>query len=330
MNSAQEIQCPGLNGGNPLHFLAAMGVFRLLNLHDSDSRMRWAFDGIPYPVYWTRLSESELFEALAGDFGWVAVEDEGTSDKSKKKSGKNTLRLSRLQTKIPVVFGHDIIKRPVSDFRELAEKSLLADEKSLPIQHEIIAAFGSDAAFEEDKKSKQSEVLWSRFSFSNGGSGKCLLKDFRGCALKVNKETMSRTLKGIGNKDDVTSLNWDPTSQRSYAFQHGDPGNKENKVPCDATANALAFIGLTLFPSMPEKQTLLTVGISSSGDSWSWPLWKTLVSLPVVRSILNARQKTLASFEERGDVVFRFLSKRFSVNKRFYFSPSVPKKGRER
>ena len=331
-----EIKCHGLDGANPLHFLAAMGAFRLLCTHDADSKIRWYSAEYWFPAFLTVLEEDGVSDFLVRGFGWQPEEDQpgdelGGKGKGKKKASSNEktqVRVSRLEQIFPSVFGADIIKRPASQFRELAMKSIDQAKEwpdALPIQDELVAAFASDGILENSSGSKKEGVAPSLFSFSNGGSGKCLLKDFRSCALTVNPESIKNTLLKTGvNNDSVTDLCWNPASQRSYAFQHGDPGNGKNSVPCDATANALAFIGLTLFPSMPGEKILTTVGINDDGGCFTWPLWQTFLPLPVVQSVLNMKRdgKGHHTYEESGLQWMR--ARRFSLNKRFFFSPSIP------
>ena len=339
MSKMYEHECPGLDGGNPLLFLSSLGVFRLLCLHDPNACIRWLPGETYHPVFRTNMERDTLCEELARDFGWESYESEGSANETcirKRKSVKSgggkeeEPRTVRLRTHFPVVFSGDIIKRPVPDFRELAEKAAEASSvwpDALPIQDELVSAFACDGIIEKSSKSGEIPgVAPSLFSFSNGGSGKCLLKDFRTCAIRVKKNTVRNLLwNDEKNEDYVTSLNWDPASQRSYAFQYGDPGDQKNSVPCDATANALAFVGLTVFPSMPVRNGISTVGISSRGESWVWPLWKPFLQLCVLRSVLNTKLETEKNshLPEKDILVWQSVQ-RFSLNKRYFFTPSIP------
>jgi hypothetical protein len=339
MNTIFEHECLGLDGGNPLLFLSSLGVFRLLCLHDPEACIRWLPGETHHPVYRTNMERDALCDVLARDFGWEPSEsvapEIGTNSKKRKtakSAGKKEeeTRAARLKALFPVVFTGDVIKRPVADFRELAERSVKAPSEwpdALPIQDELVSAFACDGVIE--KKSKNGEipgVAPSLFSFSNGGSGKCLLKDFRTCAMRVKSGAIRNVLwNEEKNEDYVTSLNWDPASQRSYAFQYGDPGDQKNSASCDATANALAFVGLTVFPSVPGRNGISTVGLSSRGEAWTWPLWRPFLQLCVLRSVLNTRPEAeKSSFLPEKDVLVWQSAQRFSLNKRCFFTPSIP------
>lgn len=339
MSMKFEHKCPGLDGGNPLLFLSSLGVFRLLCLHDPEACIRWLPGETHHPVYRTNMDRDAMCDALARDFGWEpseSAEPENGANSKKRKTAKSAgekveeVRAARLKTLFPVAFSGDVIKRPVKDFRELAIRSVTAPSAwtdALPIQDELVSAFACDGIIEKSSKSGEIPgVAPSLFSFSNGGSGKCLLKDFRTCAMRVKSGAIRNVLWNEGkNEDYVTSLNWDPASQRSYAFQYGDPGDHKNSVPCDATANALAFVGLTVFPSMPGRYGISTVGISSRGESWVWPLWKPFLQLCVLRSVLNTQMEAEKnSHLPETDVLVWQSVQRFSLNKRYFFTPSIP------
>ena len=294
----------GLAGTNPLQMLAALGTFRLLALVDPGCRMEWIErDGTFRPRYRTEGDEGVLLRHLAGCFGWEAGEETGK-------------RTERLETLFPVVVGRDVIKRPVEDFRKQALEVLDGPRGgALPLQDELLAAFGSDGVADG-----QGEIHWSLFSFSNGGSGKYLLKDFRNCACWVTTKSLENTLKGQRNDDPQTSLCWDPSDFRSYAHQYGEPGDRKNRVGCDGTVNALAFLGLCLLPSFPAPVGLHSVGITVRKDRWIWPLWLFPLGLEVCRSLLASRPGTGG----RNPQIRWFQAERFSSNKRFYFRPSTP------
>jgi hypothetical protein len=289
-----------------------------------------------HPTYRTVLERGDFCERSARDFGWMPSAEaspEPVGNRVGRKTAKALAeaeeqeRLARLERLFPVACdGYDIIRRPPSAYRDLARK--LADQSpeqdeggALSLQEELLAALASDGVADASKKGEPVGVVPSAFSFSNGGSGKCLLKDFRKCALLVTPEGMRNALSERGgNADEITSLCWDPGDQRSYAFQYGDPGDGDNRVLGDATTNALAFVGLALHPSVPGKKGLATAGFSPKNDAWTWPLWTSPLSLPVLKSLLTSD----ARGHRRADVPQWRRSARISSNKRYYFLSSVP------
>jgi hypothetical protein len=225
--------------------------------------------------------------------------------------------------------GAEIIKRPAADFRKLAE-GLLRNPDVSPVQHELAAAMASDAVTDQ---TEAPGVTPSLFSFSNKQSGKCLLKDFLNCAATVTEQSTLNTLTRCdANREDVTTLRWDPTEQRSYAMQWGDPGDRRNRVSADATLNAMAFVGFAAFLSMPIGRSLASTGFGRGSGEWSWPIWSPALRLDVVRSLLadatiQSETPDRAALAMRGvEVVFR--SRRMKIGKpptvQYFFSPSRP------
>ncbi len=329
MNSLHEHLGPGLKGNNPLHFLASLGTFRLLYLHDSEARMKWDLENNPFPIYQTTLDEKNFCGLLAEDFGWnenkfKALKKSSKAEKPKKNpqnKGKNfeATQANRFFTLYPVIKGKKRIEDYTSeDFRELSIKLVASQDttKTFPLQLEILAAFGSDGFLKGENS-----ICPSHLSFSNGGSGQLLLKDFAQCALHVSPISLQKTFSGEkANDDEVTSLNWDPADQRSYALLYGDPGNPKNKVPCNATVNALAFLGFSCFPSVPGKKNLHTTGFFKKNKTFRWPLWEPFITFLTMQSLLVANSKAHLGREPS---ILWLESERFVLNKRSFFSPST-------
>jgi hypothetical protein len=198
------------------------------------------------------------------------------------------------------------------------------------LQQELAAAMASDAVTD---RSEEPGVTPTLFSFSNKQSGKFLLKDFANCALLVSPQTVLNTLTGrVSNRDNVTTLRWDPIEQRSYAMQWGDPGVKNNRVAADGTLNALAFVGLAAFPSMPLSRYLATTGFGREGANWTWPLWTAPLTWDTTKALLS--DSMLQTDEpDRKSLAARsihevFRSRRLKIGKpptvQYFFSPSRP------
>ena len=235
--------CEGLDGTNPLHFLASLGVFRLLTLRHFEARMRWEWHGGWRPEYhWDHSEEGEPMTVMASYLGaWLrelgrvenadailarrirdltaelkrlrdersgfakesaavaksrklargeakALETEACADHDLKISEKmNVLELSQteLNNSLGIGIAHlgDIISIPARLFRSRANSAVAAwlepstgtepcrDHPQLVA--EALAAHACDAVTDNGGK-----VQPTPYSFSNGASGQCLLKDF--------------------------------------------------------------------------------------------------------------------------------------------------------
>jgi len=158
------------------------------------------------------------------------------------------------------------------------------------------------------------------FSFSNGGGQQFLLKDFLSLVSLTTPEAVRCSLLGEpGRFLWCTSLNWDPMALRSYAHQWTEPESMPKET--DVAANALAFLGLGCLPVVPGPHGNLTVGFRAEGRTFRWPLWGKGLFLETVGSLLSQDLSVQEEAADRG-VSAVFEAKRFSSNKRLYFSPS--------
>lgn len=180
---------------------------------------------------------------------------------------------------------------------------------------------------EKDETPKVLLVAPTPFSFSNGGSGKYLLKDFANCAEYATEDSVRSLVGGpLRAEDKQTSLLWDPADQRSYALNWADPGDSKNKASCNATANALAFLGLCFLPVVPSGSRAAAIGMDRRARAFTWPLWSAPAESGTVRALLahpglHDASSLAPGDRARGiDAVYR--SRRFFLNKRPFFSPA--------
>lgn len=278
------LELKGIDGGTPIGILAALGALRVITRVDSNARMGWRIDGaFTRPFVETEIMSETFAEAVCAEANHVAES---------------------------VAAYGDVIKAPSEIYRQAALAHLEA--KGAPCgldDSDYFAAFACDAAVENEGAVKPTLL-----SFSNGGGMQFLLKDFRSLAKRCTAASVSTNI--LGDKPvltECTGLNWDTSSLRSYALRWNDP-NTDKKLT-DVPMNALAFIGLASFPSVPSKRSLATAGFGNDHKLWSWPIWDGALSHAVVRSLLCTRHPP--------GVLCHFASRRFVDSKRIYFAPAV-------
>ena len=89
-------------------------------------------------------------------------------------------------------------------------------------------------------------------------------------------------------KDKEHSLGFDPRGQRFHALMNVAPTNESNKGSVSA-ATFLAIQALPLFPCFVGNGRLLTTGFyrdDNREDWFSWPIWRTPITLDTLRSLL--------------------------------------------
>ena len=283
------LELHGIDGGSPLGMLAALGALRVATLSNRSARMGWNTDSLPFhPVLETTLTPDAFCEAVCAE--------------SRRVSGT-------------VAAYNDVIKTDAKTYIQTAEAHL--PENGLPgdlTDADYFAAFACDSVTDE----KDGTIKPTLLSFSNGGSGQNLLKDYQTLTVQCTLQLVhSNILEGTILTTDCTGLNWSPNSLRSYAYRWHDPGVKSKNDPkqTDVPLNVLAFLGLAAIPSVPSGRTLSTAGFDADGRRWTWPIWEGSDSYAVVRSLFGATPPS--------GIFCRFSSRRFTDNKRLYFAPAT-------
>ena len=355
------INIKAFTGTNPIGMLASLGAFRIAAMTDPHATLHWSIEGGCTPVITTTMNQEEFITAsirelyrLAGPKARSTRKLQLDGEKAKMNArlnvrGRNapgpeereTLQgqieaidaiLGGLQGHhpdgVPVINENELVTIPRDKFRTPAlELTRRSQTPHTPQDSDYYASLGCDGILKEKKG--QLLVEPTPFSFSNGGSGKCLLKDFKNCAAHSSLHTLHDLIDGhFKREDEVTSLLWDPADQQSYAHRWSDPGNRTVSPPrANATINALAFVGLTFLPVVPTGNRIIAVGMDKRLRKWTWPLWTLPATSPIVSSLLATQglddptPSHRHSLRQRG-IEAIYSSRRFFLNKRPFFSPS--------
>ena len=122
-----------------------------------------------------------------------------------------------------------------------------------------------------------------------------LLGNIRSVMARCGAAHLFRTLFAVWDYADALdnqSLHWEPTEDRRHAYQwhqpNGDPTRKRRGGMLGA--NRLAFEAWPLFPAFPNGEKLSTRGFRGTGmfdTFWTWPLWTAPLTPDGVASILS-------------------------------------------
>lgn len=262
----------GIDGANPLAFLAALGTLRTLSLAwpQSGVKMAWtAHTGAWRPI----LSASV---ALTED-GIVAIFAE---------------RLSRMADHPALAFADNLNVKPPA-FRTFAEAAKAAAMKADDVDGGIAADFA--AAFACDVLATEEGAVQDTALRTMSGAGhQHFLAFMRSIVKQTGPEHLRKALFARWTYDDAVTnqtLRWDPADDSRYALRwrdpSGDPARKKGGGMLGA--NRLAIEGLPLVTCAPVGATLRTTGFTGSGARstfWTWPIWTCPVGLDVCRSLL--------------------------------------------
>ena len=253
----------GLDGSNPLGFLAAVGTLRTASFAtpEADWRMSWqTHDGI-----WVPALSSKGMVPLASCF-------------------KRFLRVLRRESTPEFDFAENLNVSPKT-FRKVALEAQCQASNQDRRYADFVAAFGSEALVtKHDKKIIQDTALRTM----SGAGHQHFLGTMKQLVSKTKAEDLCKALfQPWDYSDDRLGLRWDPGEDRRYALRWDNPSGCPPKTV--RGANRLAIEALPLFPTAPDTRQLITTGFSRRGRSivFTWPIWRDPLSLDVVQSLLT-------------------------------------------
>lgn len=311
---SQVLVLTGIDGANPLAFLAALGTLRTLSLAwpQSEVKMAWvAQTGAWRPVLTASLP------LIQDDVVTVLAE-----------------RLSRMADNPALAFADNLnVKR--SEFRAFAmtarAAAMAADDVDGGIAADFAAAFACDAL-----ETKQGVVQDTALRTMSGAGHQHFLAFMRSIVDRTGPEHLRKALFARWRYDDAVTnqtLRWDPADDSQYALRwrdpSGDPARKKGGGMLGA--NRLAIEGLPLVTCAPVGSTLRTAGFTGTAARstfWTWPIWSCPIGLDVCRSLLA--QASLVRNGPAGHAELRatgvtaaFRSQRITVGKFRNFAPAT-------
>ena len=243
----------GLEGTNPLGFLAALGVQTIFDLEAEVPRLRWSDDVIPHAMVDPRYTVERIAEHAMRVFpSWreSSALEPGLVPTGDVKFEPGTLRAYLTNNREPT---------PVN-----ALATALVAEGSLD---------GNGVAKPTDLYFTAGRQLFLRMA----------------CEILQNVTVgdVANALSGPWPyTSELPSLMWDVTDDRIYALAAYDPASE--KKLSNPGAEALALVGLARYPVFAGKNRTLTQGFSGSWKRgwYTWPLWDRPAGSGAVRSLL--------------------------------------------
>jgi hypothetical protein len=300
-----ELVLTGLDGRNPIAFLAALGVLNALSDHAKTSvqpRLSWKSIGAYRPVLVDGPPREELVAILADDVasfrGEPAIlELREPSDQTLSKEDDLKPRPDRFAAYLRAIV------------RAESPRSLA-----------LAAALGTDVATDNNGNTKPTALHFT------AGQQQFLM--MVGELIKgVTTEDLQEALFGPWRYGrPLPVLQWDNASARDYALRSTDP-SKEKKLGVPG-ADWLGFRGLSFLRVAPIGHRIATTGCRGEWKSgaFRWPIWSgsltraTIASLVTSSEVFDVKTNVL---KERGiSVVFESSIKRSDQGGYGSFSPA--------
>lgn len=298
----------GLDGSNPLAFLAALGTLRTLSIALPDEKVR---------MVWEQAEGAwrpRVFCSLASDAKDFVAEIDGAM---RCEWGSQAFTIG------------DNLNLPARDFRKhLIEAIRGLDGLSTAANRvacDYLAAFGSEAIC--DEKGVMTDTALRTMS---GAGHQHFLKFCRDIIRNTEADHIRRTLLANWDyADDGRGLNlrFDPADDRRYALRWDDPSGDPSKTM--RGANRLAIEAIPLLPTMPVESGLATVGFTGRGARDTmlvWPIWTSPIVVDVVRSVLGQTSQLQGEAElaRQVGIAIIFRSARITIGKFRSFTPGMP------
>lgn len=278
-----EFMLSGLDGSNPIGFMAALGATLAASEIDARARLGWQDRGRWRPVLATELTRDQLLDALDRDrAGWPDEPAIGLRyAKAAKEDGKGDAKAGKVAhdlKPLPVIFRGYLagaIER-VPDFRGM--RFATGPRRNI----DYAAAFGTDLIQDNNGNVKPTAL-----HFTAGQQE--FLKSVSQLAEEVTRADLEEALFGPWRyARPLPMLGWDASIARDYALRATDP-SKAAKLGVPG-ADWLAFRSLAFFPVAAVGDELRTAGC---GGGWkdghfTWALWSDWLDVDAIRHACTA------------------------------------------
>ena len=258
------VRLDGLEGTNPLGYLAALGVQVAFAREEKQPDLWWTDDVTPRAVVGADFGIDRIAERALQVFReWLhsramnPTRNDGTS-----MPKADSLKLSR------------------DDLREYLCQHRIHAESEPQFPPAVVA----EGSVDRSGVAKPSDLYFA--------AGQVVfLREARKILGKVTEEDVVAALRGPwAYYSELPSMGWDIVDDRVYALRPDDPS--KDKKQTNPGAEALAILGMSLYPVFADRKSgrdrTLTQGCSGEWKRgfFSWPLWTRPMSLNSVRSVL--------------------------------------------
>ena len=263
----------GLEGTNPLGFLAALGVQVAFATEDDQPHLWWSDDITPHAV----VDETFSVERIAD--GTLAAFERWRSSPATNPRRADGSAMPK----------GDELKLKPEDIR-----TYLKQAGGSAVGGCLASALVAEGSLDNKGEAKPTDLYFT------AGKQKFLDTARKILSAAVRKEVLTALEGPWRYQSNVPSLGWDVTDDRIYALRATNPSDE--KKPTNPGAEAMALLGLCLYPVFATGGRTATQGCRGSWKAgwFSWPLWRKPATPSVVKSLLaHAYDHPTASHRER-------------------------------
>jgi hypothetical protein len=263
----------GLEAHNPLGFLAALGLLRVLDYEAARAgreKPRLGFVDVGAFVAYL-LTPHTLEEIIA-----IVLRDAAAQADNRALQFAYDADGMRVP---PTGGGATLDLKPSpAGARELLDDTATAD----PPTAALAAAWFSELVQDKTK----GRIKPTAFHFTAGNQA--FLKIVEAVRRGLTADQLREALVGPWlNSSQLPSLRWDVSVTRLYALRAEKPA--DDKQGSEPAANWLAVLGLAFFPVVAQRGRLVTTGVTGgwNDSAFTWPVWSPAAEVTAVASLLR-------------------------------------------
>lgn len=258
------VHLTGLEGTNPLGFLAALGIQVAFATESEQPRIWWSDNIVPHAI----VDKDFTTERIACQAMTVFAQWKDSPVVNPRRPDGS-----------PMPKG-DELKLTTEDTRTYL---------SLADQSDSWSAL-TTALLAEGSLDRKGDVAKPSDLYLTAGK-EIFLDTARKILGGVSRDDVLTGLKGPWSyRSKLPSLRWDVSDDRVYALRAYDPAPKSGPGPkrTNPGPEALSILGLSLYPVFGSHRRTLTQGCSGpwTASTYSWPLWHKPATSHVVKSLL--------------------------------------------
>lgn len=261
-----RIHLAGVDGSNPVGFLAALGLVRLV----PRAKIGFSDDG-------SFLAFVDDIDGRSPDIAILVSED------AKAAGDRNApWRFSYMKAASKKQGPQEVadLKPPPGEFKRFLAICVAAWLAGKEDAAGYAAAYGTDVAVDGNGNTKPTALHFT-------AAQQTFLGTVESIRASVTHEWVRSSLFQGHAEKPGKNLRWDPSSERNWALMGKNPSSDGTRV--NAPLEWLAFRGLPFLPSFPRRNRIITTGIAGRGDemNFTWPLWTLPASARTTKSVIQ-------------------------------------------
>ncbi len=250
---------PGLEGTNPLGFLAALGVQVVLATGKEQPKLWWSDDIAPHAIVDEELTVDLIVDRALDAFAYWK---DGPATNPRRPDGSTMPK------------GDELKLMPEDIEAYLGQAARCARSGGLA------TALLAQGSLDNQGVAKPSDFYFTAGQQRFLDTARKVLNAADGDEIKMGLEGPWRY------KSNAPSLGWDVTDDRVYALRADKPSSEQKST--NPGPEALALLGLSLYPVFAGRGRTDTQECSGKWKDgfYSWPLWWKPASPRAVKSLL--------------------------------------------